>query len=180
MLIGRTSIRPIFMDQIMKVRIIQKDFENYTGPLAADTFVDGLSVDDVPERVALRYCALMDCVWEDGSPIVFTKLEEEPTAPVGRDTYLPEAEGKREVVGGHDGDPLYIEPLVSQSEVPPKVTQRYTIGQLETIADKQGINGLRAIAKPLGIRGTSINTLISEIMKVAGKEIELPPEVEVV
>jgi len=42
-------------------------------------------------------------------------------------------------------------------------THWWTREELEVIADKNGISGLRAIAKPLGIKGRGIDELIDEI-----------------
>ena len=66
------------------------------------------------------------------------------------------------------------------TNAPIKITKRYTLAELEAIADKDGIKGLRDVGSPLGVRGTSINGLIEEILRVAGKEEELPESVEIV
>lgn len=162
----------------MKLKIVQPGFETYSGQMGMILFKDGLSVCDVSERDALRLCALFRCVWEDDSEVKFTKLEKEPEAPIGRDTFRAPISEEPVRVGGDDGHTTYVD--VANENIPPKVTRYYTLVELESIADNQGIKGLRAVAAPLGIRGTSINSLIEEIMKVAGKHVDAPEGVEIV
>lgn len=162
----------------MKLKITQKGFEKYTGQMGMILFKDGVSVRDVTERDALRLSALFGCTWDDDSSVEVTKQEEEPTAPIGRDTYRAELTEDRERVGGNDGDVQYIDD--DTSDIPVKVTRYYTLTELEKIADDQGIKGLRDIAKPLGVKGTSINALIEAIMEVAGKPTEVKEGTEVV
>lgn len=164
----------------MKLRITQKGFENYSGQMGMILFKDGVSVYDVKERDALRLSALFNVTWETGEYVKVTKVEVEPTAPVGRETYLAPTDGKPEEVGGNDGSVQYVESTIVDSEVPVKIVKRYTLDELEAIADQEGINGLRKIAGPMGIRGTSINGLIEQIMSVAGEEKAMPEGVEVV
>ena len=164
----------------MKLRITQKGFENYSGQMGMILFKDGLSVYDVSERDANRLSALFNVTWETGEYVKITKVEVEPSAPVGRETYLAPSDGKPEVVAGNDGSVVYVESTIADSDAPVKVTKRYSIEELEAIADKEGIVGVRKVAAPLGIRGTSINGLIEQILSVAGKETKLPEGVEVV
>ena len=72
----------------MKLKITQKGFENYTGQMGMVLFKDGLSVNDVPERVALRLAALFRCEWESNEPITITCNAAEMRAPIGRETFL--------------------------------------------------------------------------------------------
>ena len=162
----------------MKLKITQKGFENYTGQMGMVLFKDGLSVNDVPERVALRLAALFLCEWESNEPITITCNAAEMRAPIGRQTFLAKTDGKPEKVAGNDGRTIYIEPDLANAPI--KITKRYTLAELEAIADKDGIKGLRDVGSPLGVRGTSINGLIEEILRVAGKEEEMPEGVEVV
>ena len=84
----------------------------------------------------------------------------------------------REIVGGNDGDTQYVDD--NSSDIPAKVTRFYTLEELEKIADNKGLKGLREVAKPLGIKGTSINGLIEAIMEVAGKPVEVKEGTEIV
>lgn len=162
----------------MKLKITQKGFENYSGQMGMILFKDGISVYDVNERDALRLSANFRCVWDTGASVQITKWEQEPSAPVGRATYRAEVREEREIVGGNDGDTQYVED--NSSDIPVKVTRLYTLEELEKIADDKGLKGLRDIAKPLGIKGTSINGLIQAILEVAGKPVEAKEGTEIV
>lgn len=163
----------------MKLRITQKGFENYSGQMGMILFENGVSVYDVKERDALRLSSLIQCRWESGDVVTITKVEVEPSAPVGRVTQMAQTDGKPERVGGDDSESTrYYSNL--KPTVQPVVTKRYTRAELEKIADESGINGLRKIAGPMNIRATSINKLIDDLLAVAGKEEELPEGVEVV
>lgn len=164
----------------MKLRITQPGFESYSGQMGMILFENGISVYDVQERDALRLSALFGCEWEDKSNVTITRVEVEPSAPVGRETFIAQTDGKPERVGGNDGETVFYEQTVADGDIPVKVTNRYTRAQLERIADKNGIAGIRDVAGPLGIRGTSINGLIEEILAVAGENEKLPEGVEVV
>ena len=162
----------------MKLKITQPGFENYSGQMGMILFKDGISVYDVNERDALRLSALFGCKWATGASVTITKWEQEPSAPIGRATYRAEAVEDREIVGGNDGDTQYVDN--NSSDIPVKVTRYYTLEELEKIADNKGLKGLREVAKPLGIKGTSINGLIEAIMEVAGKPVEVKEGTEIV
>lgn len=162
----------------MKLKITQKGFEHYSGQMGMILFKDGISVYDVTERQALRLSALFGCTWATDEPIKITKQEIEPSAPIGRVTHLCATDGCPEEVRGNDGRTIYVQPDLT--DAPIKITKRYTIAELEAIADTKGIKGLRDIAAPMGIRGTSINGLIDEIMKIAGVREDMPEGVEIV
>ena len=162
----------------MKLKITQKGFENYTGQMGMVLFQNGISVKDVDERAALRLAAGISMTWEDGSQVKYTVKKVEPTAPIGRETHLVATDGLPEEVRGNDGKTIYVEPEIDRSLL--KITRRYTREELEDIADQSGLKGIREIAGPLGIKGTSINALIDKVMEIAGKREELPEGVEVV
>lgn len=63
----------------------------------------------------------------------------------------------------------YVAPINANVKVAVAPTKRYTRAELEAVADESGIQGLREIADPLGIKATSIRKLIDEIYSVAGK-----------
>lgn len=164
----------------MKLRITQRGFETYTGQMGMILFKDGLSVYDVAERDALRLSALFGCEWETGSAVTITKVEVEPSAPVGRETFLAPTDGMPARVGGHDGETKYVDVDFTGEDIPVRVTRRYSRVELEEIADTHGMSGLREIAGPMGIRSTSIVDIIEKILSVAGKDEKLPEGVEIV
>jgi hypothetical protein len=136
----------------MKLRLIQEHYHNYTGQMGITLFVDGLSTEDVLPNVAGRMAAVMNCEWEDGSP-----------ANVGQiylDSRNNEAPVESEVKAAQvEQEQAYVEPAIVQ------VKETYTEEQLGLIADEKGINGLREIADPLGIKNNSIGGLIESILK---------------
>lgn len=162
----------------MKLKITQKGFENYSGQMGAILFKDGVSVYDVNENAAYRLSALFGVEWDTGESVKITRNAAVMSAPIGRETFLVATDGKPEEVRGNDGRTTYVDSDLT--DAPIKVTRRYSIAELEAIADEHGIKGLRDIAGPLGIKGTSINALIDEIMQIAGKEEKLPEGVEIV
>ena len=55
------------------------------------------------------------------------------------------------------------------------VAERYTREELEALADRRGITGLREIAAPYNIKGRSINELIGEILEAQAKSETVAP-----
>lgn len=167
----------------MKLKIKQDGLCNYTGYLQTIHFTNGISDRDVKHNEAIRISVVMACVWEDGSEVSRIVDNTQISAPIGRvtrDVYV-----KTEVVAGNDSDhPEFIHheekpkdavsktivEVLPPAEEVPEIIVRYTRDELEKIADEKGINGLRDVATPLGIRDTSIRRLIERIYAIAGKE----------
>lgn len=138
----------------MKLRLTQAGFENYTGQMGVVMFKDGLSEGDVLPIDAIRISAAIGADWEDGSAAnvgdMYLNNMDSP-AFVGR----PEAEQAAE----QEGEPV---------KAPAPSGTNYSKDDLAKIADADGIVGLRAIADPLGVKGTSIVGLIEAILKQQG------------
>lgn len=138
----------------MKLRLTQAGFEKYTGQMGVVMFKDGLSEGDVLPIDAIRISAAIGADWEDGSPAnvgdMYLNNMDSP-AFVGRPEVEQAAEEKSEPV---------------QAPAPSGTT--YTKDDLAKIADAEGIAGLRAIADPAGVKGTSIVGLIEAILKHQG------------
>lgn len=138
----------------MKVRLTQPGFQKYTGQMGVVFFQDGLSTDHVAERDAIRMAAVMNCEWEDGSNLspsqnVINTLKN--AAPV-----------QKALTTGEDG--ASTEPKTDEPPAPPAETPKWTREELEALADAQGIQGLRQIADPAGIKGRSITEMIEAIV----------------
>lgn len=155
----------------MKIRLKEKGFENYTGQMGAILFKNGVSVRDVLEIDKRRLAGVMYVVDENGVQVSTKQDASGAVAVVGRET--KEQAPVVERVGGDDSEmPVFTHPEKKKTKEEPKKVvpeTRYTIADLEAIADEKGINGLREIANPLGIKATSIRKLIEEIHAVAGK-----------
>lgn len=168
----------------MRLKITQAGLDNYEGFLQCIPFKNGLSLRDVTPVEAIRISVVMACQWENGAEVsreIDNSQVSSDYSPVTKQVYV-----KSEVVGGNDAEHptfLYhdeekpkdveyktkVEVLPPAEEVP-EVIVRYTREELEAIADEKGINGLRDIATPLGLKGTSIRMLLDKIYDIAGKE----------
>ncbi|SER26062.1 hypothetical protein SAMN05216548_11411 [Faunimonas pinastri] len=166
------------------LRITAKGWEGYTGHIGMVEFVDGRSVSVVPQVLADRVSASIGVVEidEDG-------LEDEAGAAA-------------RIIGGATLT-VQIDPLARASEADREAEQKrlkdtagrppadtlYTQKELMAIADDKGINGLREIAKPWGVRDRSIPGLLVAILKaqaefvarkngtkIAGEKVEVPVE----
>jgi hypothetical protein len=138
----------------MKLRLTQAGFEKYTGQMGVVMFKDGLSEGDVLPIDAIRISAAIGADWEDGS-----------AANVG-DMYLNNMDAPAFVGSGSSEASA---PAESQAKTAaPTSGTTYSKDDLAKIADADGIAGLRAIADPLGVKGTSIVGLIEAILKHQG------------
>jgi len=137
----------------MKLRLTQAGFESYTGQMGVVWFENGLSVTDVSPIDAIRISAAIGADWEDGTAAnvgdMYLNNMNVPAHVGMADRTSPEA-------------PQQSPEQTPQSEAPTTV---YTEEELAKIADQKGIAGLREIADPLGVKGTSIVGLIAEILK---------------
>ena len=142
----------------MKLRLTQGGFETYTGQMGVVWFEDGLSTKDVLPIDAIRIAATIGAQWEDGT-----------AANVGEmylnNMHTPAFVGMSEQAAEEPAAPV-------QSSVPaPGVPSgaAHTVEELAKIADEKGIAGLREIAEPLGVKATSIVTLMDLIVKAQRK-----------
>lgn len=137
----------------MKIRMTQAGWDNFTGYFGVVEFRDGLSVNEVSDMEAQRIAAVISVNREDGTnPSAAQLINDTRAQPM-------------EVVSTPRGD----------ADAPAGTPVKYTAEQLAEIADKQGIAGLRVIAKSLDVAGKSIAELIGKILAVAG---EKPAEVQ--
>ncbi len=134
----------------MKLRIIQQGFENYTGQIGVTFFEDGLSTDHVSVMDATRMGAVMGFEWENGNTtnvaqILLDKANE----------------------GAPNVDIPVTLPSSKAEEITTPVPQNdlYTEADLAAIADAKGIAGLRAIADPIGVKGSSIRGIMDAILQ---------------
>lgn len=125
----------------MKIRLTQPGMENFNGQFGAFDFKDGLSVQDVNpiEAAGIMACVTAETVGEhEAMPLPEVNL---PTMGESKVAVRP-------------GVPEPVQPVAGKV---------YTRAQLEEIADKGGINGLRAVA-PAGAKATSVVALIDKIL----------------
>lgn len=145
-----------------RLKITSKGWETYTGYLGMVEFQDGVSVRPVDRVLSDRIASAVSMVFVDESGV-----ELDPAGPAHR------------IVGGAtvSVDPSQMD-LASDEELaeeaariaaelppPPPDVKIHSLEELEEIAGKKGINALREVAKPWGVRDRSIPGLIAEILK---------------
>ena len=139
----------------MKIRIDEVGYENYTGQLGMVDFVDGVSVNEVSQSELNRMAVVIRVVnvesEEQVGSLVDMQKNNDYTFPVEEMLVnIPEPEQ-----------------APADSQTPTDDTAGKTIysrEQLEALADKEGIAGLREVAETFGVKGTSIVGLIQEIL----------------
>lgn len=131
----------------MKLKIVEKGFENYTGMFGVVEFKDGISLDHVNHVERQLLSSLIRVEELEGYEEVTAEK-----APVQEVAEIQEEAVKEEPVVAQDsGEALYSRE------------------QLEVIADTGGINALREIGERFGVKATSISKLISEILAAQSK-----------
>lgn len=130
----------------MKLKLTQPGYEYMNGAMGITEFIDGVSVGDVHPHDARNIAISIGCEWEDG------------TSPNPAQSLL---------------DNMTVQAVVVE-EGEKETPHAFSIESLEAVADKDGIKGLREIATPLGITGTSIKDLITKLIALtipAGADI---------
>lgn len=158
------------MAEPVSVIIKAAGWEGYTGPLGLYLFKDGKSVEKIPIRAALRIGASIEAYDENGirlHPSTYVTHSSPSSIPAQSINYP---------VGEQDSVPAYVpetktvETTISVDTTPAKeiidgvLRETYTRIQLEAIADKRGIDGLRSIADQRGVKGRSVVELIDKIL----------------
>lgn len=165
----------------MKLRITQPGWENYTGQLGMAFFENGLSVAAVPKIVARKLAGVVGCVWEDGTnPSVtqdeLTRTQAAPDVHTTAAPVMPEGTPEPAPVvvplAAVETQPAeFVQPVdPSALSVPDASAAIYTKEELEAIADREGIAGLRALADPLDIKSNSIATLVAAMVSAGVKK----------
>ena len=136
----------------MKLRIVEPGWINFSGDFGGVEFVDNVSVREVSEREAFSLSNLVRIETLEGSnPSSSQQQLDIVHLAMDAETF---AEGSE--------SPQSFAPAASIQ------VQQYDRDALQAIADSKGIEGLRAIAGPLGLQGKSINGLISSILNAQG------------
>lgn len=136
----------------MKLRLTAPGWETYTGQMGVMFFENGLSTTDVLPLDAVRVAGVIGAEWEDGTPANVSQI------------YLDNAHTAAPSETAAEAVP---EAVAETTVEPVRDAKTYTEDELAAIADENGINGLREIATPLGVKGNSIRGLINGILKTA-------------
>lgn len=131
----------------MKLKIVEKGMETYSGYFGQIEFKDGVSVRDVTIVESNLVSALVRINWvEDGKD-------------VGRAEITSVAFDKvAEVAPDRSAKPVEAEPEKAKP-------MKYSREDLEAIADSKGLSGLREIGSQYGVKSTSITKLIEAILE---------------
>lgn len=135
----------------MKIKLVEPGWETFTGLFGVVQFEDGVSVEDVSKGEAQHLSAL----------IRIETLE-------GKDPSVAQ-----EIVD-RNNELAIVEPVfqVDDPEIASVPARKYTLEELESIADKGGIAALREIGDKLGVKGRSIPEVISRIFEVSGQRVD--------
>lgn len=141
-----------------KLKVVSPMWANYTGSLGRIAFVDGVSVEALSRQTRDRLSASMQFVEvdEDG--------EETPAGVAHR--LVSESHMRADVVDAltlqseDDKKKEAIQDVLSQTAT----TDIFSKEDLEKIADKKGIKGLRDVAERWGVKHRSIPVLIQMIL----------------
>lgn len=127
----------------MKIKLIEPGWASLTGMFGVVEFVDGVSVHEVSQAEASRLASIVQIETLDGvNPSPAQQILDSWSGPMASAT----------------SDTADVAPAtVAAGKV-------WTAVELEGIADKDGIKGLREIAEPIGARGNSIAELIGKIV----------------
>lgn len=127
----------------MKIKLIEPGFEKFSGDFGPVPFHNGVSVRDVTAIEASRIA----------NSIRAETVEGKPRNPSDSQLVL-------------ESRAMKFDPEMVHSEVAmiKEGKTNYSRDELERIADKQGIRGIRDIAEPLGLRSNAIEKLIEMIL----------------
>ena len=132
-----------------RIRLMQPDFQHYSGPIGLVNFENGVSTEAVSWIEAGRIGAIMSI--EDANEPGF---QISPAAEMTR--HLDRTSDDKMVKALHAGTHVNAEGAA--------VMERYTREELEDIADKQGLSGVRELARRWGRTGRSILECINETL----------------
>lgn len=140
----------------MKIRLLGKGYEVFTGAFGSVEFVNGVSVTHVSGVDARFYAALMPV--ENADDGIDPGANAQFQASLNLEAVYTSLPTLAEIQA-RDAEPVKVEVAakVAKSEL-------LTLSSLEKIADADGIVGLREIGDPLGVKGTSITKLIDGIL----------------
>lgn len=145
----------------MRLKITEQGWETFSGNLGVVVFEDGVSVGDVSHIEANIISGNIRVVeLESGDNVGALELDSDMQNKRCESVTLKTmAEIFAEQVGEVQDKPVEVETV-----------PHYTKDELEAIADKKGIAGLREIGDQVGVKGTSISGIIEAILlKVAGE-----------
>lgn len=136
----------------MKIRIIEPGMTNMTGDFGPVPFIDGISTRDVTSIEAARLAGL----------VAIETVEEAPRNP----------SAAQQVIDSRC-IPMDEDMKTDRMKMIPDAKKVWTRGELEAIADKDGLNGLREIGQTLNVKANSIPKIIEAILKAQEPPVKI-------
>lgn len=176
----------------MKVKIVQKGYEHFTGQIGITMFENAVSVDDVSYREACALAAIFSvrdaetgkeigaiererAVWDNANIPIPPSLKTASQKKVDAGTLKKpdDSENLGDETGGDDqgqagGDGENGESGTGGEDQTGDEFTAYTREALEALADEGGIAAIREVGAKFGVKGTSIARLIDEILAAQG------------
>jgi hypothetical protein len=151
-----------------KLKFVQKGYETYSGPIGKFTFVNGVSTEAIHRvdrdtlSTAFQFVELDDDGVETPAGVAHRLVADSAARAVYAGPLKRQTEAERTV----ENTTLQA----SKGKAPDVL---HTRAELETIAEKHGIKGLREqVADKWGVRNRSISLLIEEILAAQAKVLE--------
>lgn len=150
----------------MKLKLIGKQFVNFTGQFGGIDWENGVSVNDVNPIEANRIASIVGAKFLDGSDasecdkIISMKNMESPYRQTSRPLTVEEIKNFEKEKNKR---PLDVE-KENKSQPKKQTLKIYTREELEKIADEKGLNGLREVAVPYGVTANKVSSLIFKIL----------------
>ena len=132
-----------------RLRLVGRGMHNYNGDIGGIAFEEGVSVHPVGWLDAQRIGSVM--LVEDAD---IPGYQVNPAAEMQRIRGTPATDPQVQAVG---------KAVVVNGEIT-QIASRYTLAELEVIADEKGLQGLRDIGAQWGIGARSIRDLINRIL----------------
>lgn len=141
-----------------KVRVTDSLYANYTGQIGAYTFENGVSVEKLHRNDAVNFshgfaCEALD---DDG-----TAMFEIISGAIPTTSEMQQFNLETELVT--DKKKVAKKEIKKAVDVKTNI-DRYTIEQLEEMADRSGMSELREVAKTFNVKAKSIPELIERII----------------
>lgn len=156
----------------MQVKITDPGFAGFTGHFGTVYFENGIS-EHISSAEAERLGCIVKCETLEGvNPSATQKMVDIHAKNL--DELLAAGKGNVGADTSKEQKPE-AKPSVAKTPVAGQLTYDFTQEQLEELADKEGIAGLRNIGSQYGVKGRSIAEIIEELMGLknaveAGKE----------
>ena len=161
----------------MKIKLVERGFETYTGPLGDIEFVNGESVEVLSRSQINRIASsirvesldglnlgvtqeLLDRNQDVAEVVVALPTQESLDIQAEAETVL---DSQDDTSGPVDDTPVLVTVFANP---------RHTEQSLALVADEGGIVGLRDIAAEFGVKGNSIAKIIEEILTAQAATLE--------